>query len=476
MKYKNLIIPVAIAISPILIFMAIVAGYNYFSSKQPQFVEERTDSHGCLISSGYSWCEAKQKCIKMPEEYCNGLSSTTTVKADKAYISETTIRVNESSKTTITTTTIPTPATTVAIQTPIQSYPKLSFTPQISSSANHTCVALSPNNIKCWGDNEVGQLGNGKASDSPVHIAVSVIGINDVVKITAGGLSTCALLKDSSIKCWGFVYPESSSTYHYYTSPTSLFDLNKVLDISVGLGHICVLINDNTVQCWGYNEEGELGDGTNDYKKEPTPVKNLSGVISLSLGYSHSCALLEDKTVKCWGDNEVGQLGNGTTTSSNIPVAVKDLSDVKEISAGGWHTCALLNNGVVKCWGRNYAGEVGDGTTNEKLVPVLVKGLENDKVKKVVTGGFRSCALLADSTVKCWGEGYSADGRTVDFAYQAKTVLGLNNVQDVAVGKQHTCVLLTDNSAKCWGLNTYGQIGEGTFAYYVIEPTTVVGL
>jgi len=159
MKYKNLIIPVAIAISPILIFMAIVAGYNYFSSKQPQFVEERTDSHGCLISSGYSWCEAKQKCIKMPEEYCNGLSSTTTVKADKAYISETTIRVNESSKTTITTTTIPTPATTVAIQTPIQSYPKLSFTPQISSSANHTCVAYLQITLNAGAIMRLGSLG-----------------------------------------------------------------------------------------------------------------------------------------------------------------------------------------------------------------------------------------------------------------------------------------------------------------------------
>lgn len=50
------------------------------------------------------------------------------------------------------------------------------------------------------------------------------------------------------------------------------------------------------------------------------------------------------------------------------------------------------------------------------------------------------------------GEGYSADGRTVDFAYQAKTVVGLNNVQDIAVGNQHTCVLLADNSVKCWGL------------------------
>ena len=358
----------------------------------------------------------------------------------------------------------------------VQNYPTITFLPQISSSGNHTCVALSSDNIKCWGNNEAGQLGNGEASATPVHSAVSVVGLTDVVKIYTGGLTTCALLKDNSIKCWGFAYPENSTYYHYYTYPVPLLGFNNIKDVSIGWQHICVLTNDDMVKCWGYNQEGELGDGSNDYKKEPVLVKGLAGVVSLSSGYWHSCVLLKDKTVECWGDNTFGQLGNGTTTSSNIPVVVEDLSDVKAISAGGWHTCALLNNGMVKCWGRNYAGELGDGTTNDKLTPVLVKGLDGDNVVKVVAGGFRSCVLLNDSTIKCWGEGYSADGRTVDFAYQAKTVVGLNNVQDIAVGNQHTCVLLADNSVKCWGLNTYGQIGEGTYAYYVIEPTLVVGL
>ena len=28
------------------------------------------DSHGCLPSAGYSWCEAKQKCLRVWEENC----------------------------------------------------------------------------------------------------------------------------------------------------------------------------------------------------------------------------------------------------------------------------------------------------------------------------------------------------------------------------------------------------------------------
>lgn len=28
------------------------------------------DSHGCIGSAGYSWCEAKQKCLRVWEEDC----------------------------------------------------------------------------------------------------------------------------------------------------------------------------------------------------------------------------------------------------------------------------------------------------------------------------------------------------------------------------------------------------------------------
>ena len=32
------------------------------------------------------------------------------------------------------------------------------------------------------------------------------------------------------------------------------------------------------------------------------------------------------------------------------------LNNVMAIAAGGYHTCALLGNGTVRCWGDNYYG------------------------------------------------------------------------------------------------------------------------
>ena len=35
-----------------------------------QIIGGDKDEHGCLIAAGYSWCEAKQKCLRAWEEAC----------------------------------------------------------------------------------------------------------------------------------------------------------------------------------------------------------------------------------------------------------------------------------------------------------------------------------------------------------------------------------------------------------------------
>jgi len=38
----------------------------------PVLVGNDSDAHGCKGSAGYSWCEAKQKCLRIWEETCEG--------------------------------------------------------------------------------------------------------------------------------------------------------------------------------------------------------------------------------------------------------------------------------------------------------------------------------------------------------------------------------------------------------------------
>ena len=57
-----------------------------------------------------------------------------------------------------------------------------------------------------------------------------------------------------------------------------------------------------------------------------------------------------------------------------MPVAVSGITDALSVSAGGFHSCALLADKTVKCWGGNWYGQLGNGTTTDSPVPVLVSG------------------------------------------------------------------------------------------------------
>jgi len=46
------------------------------TNNEPQTIGGDKDSHGCLIGAGYSWCDAKQKCLRAWEEPCEPAAQT----------------------------------------------------------------------------------------------------------------------------------------------------------------------------------------------------------------------------------------------------------------------------------------------------------------------------------------------------------------------------------------------------------------
>ena len=213
---------------------------------------------------------------------------------------------------------------------------------------------------------------------------------------------------------------------------------------------------------------------------------------SISASYSYTCALDNSSgRVKCWGDNWYGQLGLGDTNDrgdganemgSNLAfVELGTGRTATAINSNSVHTCALLDNASVKCWGRGSAGQLGQGNNNNlgdganemgDNIPSIDLGTGRTATA-ISTGGFQTCALLDNASVKCWGYnnyGQLGQGNTNNLGDGANEMgdnlpsidLGTGRTATaIAQGNSHTCALLDNASVKCWGSNNNGQLGQG---------------
>ena len=72
-----------------------------------------------------------------------------------------------------------------------------------------------------------------------------------------------------------------------------------------------------------------------------------------------------------------------------------------QVTPGDGHTCALIADGTVKCWGDNQSSEYGNDSTDPSETPVTVPSLKD--VVQVAAGSDHTCALLGSGRVSCWG-------------------------------------------------------------------------
>lgn len=316
----------------------------------------------------------------------------------------------------------------LAVIAPVSAYAGV-----LSAGNNHTCLLNANGEAYCWGDNSVGQLGNGSTESSMTPVSVS------------GDLS--------------------------FTS------------ISAGWDHTCAITEDNDAYCWGRGRYGRLGNGSSENSRVPTEVSGGLSFESVDSGMAHTCGLTTDGAAFCWGRGEDGILGNNSVKSSLVPVPVSDGLAFGSINAGSATTCGITTNGDAYCWGASDFGNLlgqGEGDLASKATPGLVAGEFRFKPNSISVGLDHVCAISRSDKAVCWGRGRygklgigSGDGLGVlENLKTPREVKGSLSFASIATGVFQTCGIAPDSKAYCWGRNGSGQLGDGATAMRV-EPAAV---
>ncbi len=315
--------------------------------------------------------------------------------------------------------------------------------------------------VRAWGRNDVGQLGDGTTTNRNTPVQVS--GLSGVIQV-AGGNHSLALKSDGTVWAWGRNdHGElGDGTTTNRSTPVQVSGLTSVTQLVAGTYHSLALKSDGTVWAWGYNSHGQLGDGTTTNRSTPVQVSGLSGVIQVAGKVYHSLALKSDGTVWAWGRNIFGGLGDGTNTDRSTPVQVSGLTGVTQIAIGTFHSLALKSDGTVWAWGWNSDGQLGDGTNDDTNLPVQVSGLSG--VTQVAGGGFHCLALLSDGTVWGWGRDRDSelgDGTNNDTNLPVQTSFP-TGITQLAAGDVHSLALKSDGTMWACGSILPGILGNGT--------------
>jgi alpha-tubulin suppressor-like RCC1 family protein len=391
-------------------------------------------------------------------------------------------------------TTGPAAAATVPAAPPPEGF--LAAVAQVDAGDGHVCARMTSGQVRCWGRNFWGQIGDG--TDDSRSLPTTVLAPNGAKPLTGVaqidvGFHTCARLTNGQGLCWGG--NEAGQLGNGTTNPSPLprgvtlpsgLRLTGIAQIGAGLYFSCARLTSGHVRCWGDNAGGQIGDGTTTDRRRATLVTlpggaPLTGVTQLSVGSEHACAKTTASQVRCWGTNNSGALGDGTTTSRGRARLVLNgpgtgpLGGVVQVMAGNGHTCFRVAGGQVRCVGQNGNGELGDGTQVNRRRPVVVRASAGAGPLTGVqllgtSGGHQTCVRVQGPQVRCWGD--NGDGRlgdgTVISRSRPVTVLDptgtipLGGVAHVSTGYHFTCARLSSGQARCWGNNDDGQLGDGT--------------
>ncbi len=360
--------------------------------------------------------------------------------------------------------------------------------------------------VYCWGANHQGQVGDGSSTDrsSPTKVMFagafggSPDGANPSRRaselLVLGDEHSCALTPDGAAWCWGDndLGQLGDGTRTDRSIPVSVKGGHKFVALTSGEEFVCGLDAEGLAWCWGQGSDSQLGNGNVADMWVPVAVSGGHSWKFLRAGEDNVCGITTLGETYCWGDNSDGTVGDGTSgVDRAVPTLVLGPTDgapplkFSWLGLGNEFVCGLeAGTGAAWCWGSNNRGQLGIGVTGGfRTRPVAVVG-PNNVFRSLFDSGdddaYTACGIAASAAefggpAYCWGDnehGQVGDGGTVN--RNAPTlVTSTESFLQILPADYHACGLTTGWRVMCWGSDDRGQLGNGPPSTSILTPAFV---
>ena len=130
----------------------------------------------------------------------------------------------------------------------------------IAAGGMHTCAVLTGGTVQCWGYLSWG-ASNGK---------IVAAGVTGATKVVTGDYHSCALLSSGQVSCWGASGVNGGGYYggpggslgdggSGSSGPVLATGVTTAVDLAAFGSTTCAVLTDHTVKCWGNGAHGQLG-------------------------------------------------------------------------------------------------------------------------------------------------------------------------------------------------------------------------
>lgn len=346
--------------------------------------------------------------------------------------------------------------------TPQESWELFSSTKtvQVEAGGGYTLVLKEDGTVWSWGSNWRGVLGNNTVPYSS-SVPVQVLGLTDVVQISAGTRHALAIKSDGTVWGWGDnSYSQLAYELQEEIEVPVQTTLTDIVKIESGNEFSLYLKNDGTVLSGGNNEHGSVGHGNSLDTVWPTDI----GLINIKDIYAYdwgACALSKDGTVWEWGIST-------RNIQYYLPVQSLVISNADKIFYGRNALIYQKKDGSYWCWGDNQYGCFGR-EENNLYDPMPFEAVSAQEIDTIFFADKSVYITKNDGTL--WALGYNEDGALGDDTYTNRStptrIEGIRYVEDLSCstmnyngGKRHIVALTSDGKVWTWGSNYSGQLGE----------------